>query len=84
MAAFLARRQVLILRQAGRPGPSEVGAGDRLEGCDGARPVPAIGGLVPASSSGQWPYEGQGYRRSGHEATHGSGDPILQLERQAS
>jgi GNAT superfamily N-acetyltransferase len=29
-------------------------------------------------------YEGQGYRRSGHETTLGSGDPILQLERQAS
>jgi len=28
-------------------------------------------------------YEGQGYRRSGHETTLGSGDPILQLERQA-
>ncbi|MHB8274288.1 MAG: GNAT family N-acetyltransferase, partial [Dermatophilaceae bacterium] len=25
-------------------------------------------------------YEGQGYRRSGHETTLGSGDPILQLE----
>jgi GNAT superfamily N-acetyltransferase len=29
-------------------------------------------------------YEGQGYRRSGHEMTLGSGDPIVQLERQAS
>jgi GNAT superfamily N-acetyltransferase len=29
-------------------------------------------------------YEGQGYRRSGQETTLGSGDPILQLERQAS
>jgi GNAT superfamily N-acetyltransferase len=28
-------------------------------------------------------YEGQGYRRSGHVATLGGGDPILQLERQA-
>ena len=29
-------------------------------------------------------YEGQGYRRSGHETTLGSGDSVLQLERQAS
>jgi GNAT superfamily N-acetyltransferase len=29
-------------------------------------------------------YEGQGYRRSGHEATLGSGDSILQFQRQAS
>jgi len=29
-------------------------------------------------------YEGLGYRRSGQETTLGSGDPILQLERQAS
>lgn len=29
-------------------------------------------------------YEGQGYRRSGQERTLGSGDPILQLERQTS
>jgi GNAT superfamily N-acetyltransferase len=29
-------------------------------------------------------YEGQGYRKSGHEMTLGSGDAILQLERQAS
>ena len=29
-------------------------------------------------------YVGQGYRRSGQEATLGSSDPILQLERQAS
>jgi GNAT superfamily N-acetyltransferase len=28
-------------------------------------------------------YEGQGYRASGHETTHGDGDPVLQLERQA-
>ena len=28
-------------------------------------------------------YECQGYRRSGHETTLGSGDPILKLERQA-
>jgi GNAT superfamily N-acetyltransferase len=27
-------------------------------------------------------YEGQGYRRSGRETTLGSGDPILQFERQ--
>jgi GNAT superfamily N-acetyltransferase len=27
-------------------------------------------------------YEGQGYRGSGHQATLGNGDPILQLERQ--
>jgi len=27
-------------------------------------------------------YEGQGYRRSGHETTLGDGDPILQFERQ--
>jgi ribosomal protein S18 acetylase RimI-like enzyme len=29
-------------------------------------------------------YEGQGYRRSGQETTLGSGDPILQFERQTS
>lgn len=29
-------------------------------------------------------YEGQGYRRSGHETTLGSGDSILQLKRRAS
>ena len=29
-------------------------------------------------------YEGQGYRRPGQDATLGSGDPILQFERQAS
>jgi GNAT superfamily N-acetyltransferase len=29
-------------------------------------------------------YEAQGYRRSGQETTLGSGDPILQFERQAS
>jgi GNAT superfamily N-acetyltransferase len=28
-------------------------------------------------------YEGQGYRRSGQETTLGSGDPILQVERQS-
>jgi GNAT superfamily N-acetyltransferase len=28
-------------------------------------------------------YEGQGYRRSGHETTLGDGDPILQFERQS-
>jgi Sortase and related acyltransferases len=27
-------------------------------------------------------YQGQGYRRSGHETTLGDGDPILQFERQ--
>jgi GNAT superfamily N-acetyltransferase len=29
-------------------------------------------------------YEGQGYRRSGHETNLGSGDSIFQFERQAS
>ena len=29
-------------------------------------------------------YQGQGYRRSGHETTLGEGDPILQFERQTT